>query len=34
MKDQGYRFGENDQRARINGGWKHFSKKQMAFLWY
>ncbi|MEC8460211.1 MAG: TonB-dependent receptor plug domain-containing protein, partial [Bacteroidota bacterium] len=27
MKDQGYRFGENDQRARINGGWKHFSKK-------
>ena len=27
MKDQGYRFGENDQRARINAGWKHFSKK-------
>ena len=27
MKDQGYRFGSNDQRARINGGWKHFSKK-------
>ena len=27
MKDQGYRVGENDQRARINGGWKHFSKK-------
>ena len=27
MKDQGYRFGSNDQRARINGGWKHFSEK-------
>jgi len=27
MKDQGYRLGSNDQRARINGGWKHFSKK-------
>ena len=27
MKDQGYRYGANDQRSRINGGWKHFSKK-------
>ena len=27
MKDQGYRFGENDQRTRLNAGWKHFSKK-------
>ena len=27
MKDQGYRLGSNDQRIRINGGWKHFSKK-------
>jgi len=26
MKDQGYRLGSNDQRFRINGGWKHFSK--------
>ena len=27
MKDQGYRLGSNDQRIRVNGGWKHFSKK-------
>ena len=27
MKDQGYRLGSDDQRIRINGGWKHFSKK-------
>ena len=27
MKDQGYRFGSDDQRTRINAGWKHFSKK-------
>jgi outer membrane cobalamin receptor len=26
MKDQGYRYGSDDQRARINGGWRHFSK--------
>ena len=26
MKDQGYRYGSDDQRARLNGGWKHFSK--------
>ena len=26
MKDQGYRYGSDDQRARINAGWKHFSK--------
>ena len=26
MKDQGYRFGENDQRARINGGGSIFKK--------
>ena len=33
MKDQGYRYGANDQRSRINGGWKHFSKTQRTFLW-
>jgi iron complex outermembrane receptor protein len=27
MKDQGYRLGSNDQRIRVNGGWKRFSKK-------
>ena len=27
MKDQGYRFGSDDQRSRINAGWKHYSKK-------
>jgi len=27
MKDQGYRYDSKDQRIRINGGWKHFSKK-------
>ena len=27
MKDQGYRFGSDDQRSRINTGWKHYSKR-------
>jgi len=26
MKDQGYRYGSDDLRTRLNFGWKHFSK--------
>ena len=29
MKDQGYRYGSDDQRARINAGWKQYSKKYL-----
>ena len=27
MKDQGYKYGANDQRIRLNSGWNHTSKK-------